>query len=416
MPEVTPPIDPEMLDKLAEVTVRVGLNLQPGQDLLMTADIETLPLARRIARQAYRAGARLVTPLLADEDMIVARYEHGPDESFDAAPGWLYEGMAKAFEGNTARLAVKGDNPMMLADQDPAKVSRAGKATSIAAKPAMAAITTFSINWSIMAYPGLGWARQVFPDLSDDAAVARLADAIFEASRVKAHDPVAAWAAHNDALSARRGWLNDMRFDALHYSGPGTDFTLGLAQGHEWKGGASAAKNGVTCNPNIPTEEVFTTPHAHRADGTLRATKPLAHQGNLIEDIEVRFEGGQIVEARASRGEDVFLKLIDTDEGARRLGEVALVPHGSPISQSGVLFYNTLFDENAASHVALGQCYADCFTDPGQDEAALEKAGGNSSLIHVDWMIGSDKIDIDGLDADGNRTPVMRGGEWATRL
>jgi len=410
------PIDPDMLDRLAEVTVRVGLNLQPGQDLLMTADLETLPLARRITRAAYKAGARLVTPLFADEEMIVARYEHAPDESFDAAPGWLYEGMAKAFAGNTARLAIKGDNPMMLASQDPAKVARAGKAGSIAAKPAMEPITTFAINWSIVAYPGLGWARQVFPDLPDDEAVARLADAIFEASRVKTPDPVAAWADHNAALRARRDWLNGMRFDALHYTGPGTDFTLGLAQGHEWKGGSSVSKNGVTCNPNIPTEEVFTTPHAQRADGTLRATKPLAHQGSLIEGIEVRFEGGRIVEARASRGEDVFLKLIDTDEGARRLGEVALVPHGSPISQSGVLFYNTLFDENAASHVALGQCYSDCFTDPGQSAEALDAAGGNSSLIHVDWMIGSNQIDIDGLDADGNRTPVMRGGEWAHSL
>ena len=410
------PFDPEMLDRLAEVTVRVGLNLQPGQDLLMTADLETLPLARRIAAAAYKAGARLVTPLFADEDMIVARYEHAPDESFDAAPGWLYEGMAKAFEGNTARLAIKGDNPMMLASQDPAKVARAGKAGSIAAKPAMEPITTFAINWSIVAYPGLGWARQVFPGLPDDEAVARLADAIFEASRVKTPDPVAAWAEHNAALRARREWLNEMRFDALHYTGPGTDFTLGLAQGHEWKGGSSVSKNGVTCNPNIPTEEVFTTPHAQRADGTLRATKPLAHQGSLIEDIEVRFEGGKIVEARASRGEDVFLKLIDTDEGARRLGEVALVPHGSPISQSGVLFYNTLFDENAASHVALGQCYSDCFTDPGQSAESLAAAGGNSSLIHVDWMIGSNRIDIDGLDADGNRTPVMRAGEWAHSL
>lgn len=411
-----PTIDPAKLDKLADVVVRVGLNIQEGQDLLMSADTESLPLARRIVSAAYRAGAGLVTPLLSDEAMIRARFQHGHDASFDRAAGWLFEGMAKAFDGNTARLAVKGDNPMMLADQDPSKVARANKATSIAAKPAMEAITTFRINWSIAAYPGAGWARQVFPDLPEDEAVARLADAIFAASRIDEDDPVAAWAAHNAALKARREWLTEMRFDALHYTGPGTDFTLGLADGHEWKGGSSEARNGVTCNPNIPTEEVFTTPHARRAEGTLRATKPLAHQGSLIDGIEVRFEEGRIVEARASRGEDVFLKLIDTDEGARRLGEVALVPHSSPISQSGILFYNTLFDENAASHVALGQCYADCFTDPDQGEDALKAAGGNASLIHVDWMIGGDEIDIDGLDVNGNRTPVMRKGEWAQDL
>ena len=409
-------IDPAKLDKLAEVIVRVGLNLQPGQDLLMTADTESLPLARRVTAAAYRAGAGIVTPLLADEEMIRARFEFGSDAAFDAAAGWLYKGMSKAFSKNVARLAIKGENPMMLADQDPAKVARANKAASIAAKPAMEPITTFSINWSLAAYPGTGWARQVFPDLPVDEAVAKLAEAIFEASRINTDDPVAAWEAHNAALRARREWLNDMRFDALHYTGPGTDFTLGLADGHEWKGGSSEAKNGITCNPNIPTEEVFTTPHARRAEGTLRATKPLAHNGSLIEDIEVRFEGGQIVEAKASRGEDVFTKLIDTDKGARRLGEVALVPHSSPISQSGILFYNTLFDENAASHVALGQCYSDCFVDPDQGDEALEAAGGNASLIHVDWMIGSDEIDIDGLAADGTRTPVMRKGEWALSL
>jgi len=410
------PIDPAKLDKLADVVVRVGLNLAPGQDVLMTADTESLPLARRVAAAAYRAGAGVVTPILSDEEMILARFEHGRDESFDAAPGWLYKGMSKAFSNNVARLAVKGDNPMMLAAQDPAKVARANKAASIAAKPAMEPITTFAINWSIAAYPGAAWAKQVFPDLPEDEAVRALAEAIFEASRINTDDPVAAWGAHNAALRARREWLNEMRFDALHYTGPGTDFTLGLADGHEWKGGSSEAKNGITCNPNIPTEEVFTTPHARRAEGTLRATKPLAHQGSLIEDIEVRFEGGEIVEARASRGEDVFRELIATDKGARRLGEVALVPHSSPISQSGILFYNTLFDENAASHVALGQCYSDCFTNPAMSADELEQAGGNSSLIHVDWMIGSGEIDIDGLDKDGNRTPVMRGGEWASAV
>ena len=209
-------------------------------------------------------------------------------------------------------------------------------------------------------------------------------------------------------------WLNERRFHALHYSGPGTDLTIGLADGHEWHGGAATAKNGVTCNPNIPTEEVFTTPHARRVEGHVVRTKPLSYQGTLIEGIAVRFEAGRIVEARASRGEDVLKKVLDTDEGARRLGEVALVPHSSPISKSGLMFFNTLFDENAACHVAIGQCYSKCFVD-GEKLTPEEIAarGGNISLIHIDWMIGSDTIDIDGLDADGARTPVFRKGEWA---
>ena len=208
--------------------------------------------------------------------------------------------------------------------------------------------------------------------------------------------------------------LNGQRFEALRYSGPGTNLTIGLADGHEWQGGASTAKNGITCNANIPTEEVFTTPHARRVEGHVASTKPLSYQGTLIDEISVRFEGGRIVEAKASRGEEVLQKVLDTDEGARRLGEVALVPHSSPISASGLLFYNTLFDENASCHIALGQCYAKCFlngTSLTPEQIAAQ--GGNKSLIHIDWMIGSDKIDIDGVKADGSRMPVFRKGEWA---
>ncbi|OYY59453.1 MAG: aminopeptidase, partial [Rhizobiales bacterium 35-66-30] len=227
-------------------------------------------------------------------------------------------------------------------------------------------------------------------------------------------DPVAAWSAHNAALRTRTEWLNGQRFAALHYSGPGTDLTIGLADGHEWQGGASTAKNGVTCNANIPTEEVFTTPHARRVEGHVSSTKPLSYQGTLIDEIQVRFEAGRIVEAKAARGEEVLNKVLDTDEGARRLGEVALVPHSSPISKSGLLFFNTLFDENAACHIALGQCYSKCFLDGANlSPEQIAAQGGNKSLIHIDWMIGSDRIDIDGITADGARVPVFRKGEWA---
>jgi len=247
-----------------------------------------------------------------------------------------------------------------------------------------------------------------------EVAVGKLAEAIFAASRVDNDDAVAAWQRHNTVLRARTDWLNAKRFQALHYSGPGTDLTIGLADGHEWQGGASTAKNGITCNANIPTEEVFTTPHARRVEGHVVSSKPLSYQGTLIDDIAVRFEQGRIVEARAARGEQVLNKVLDTDEGARRLGEVALVPHSSPISKSGLLFFNTLFDENAACHIALGQCYSKCFLDGASlTPQQIAAQGGNSSLIHIDWMIGSDKIDIDGLDADGGRTPVFRRGEWA---
>jgi len=407
-------IDPVKLDRLAEVAIRVGLQLQPGQDLVLTSSIAALPLTRRIIEQAYKAGAGLVTPIFSDDEITLARFRYGRDEGFDRAAGWLYEGMAKAYSAGAARLAVRGDDPSLLSGQDPEKVARANKATSIASKPAMEKITNFDTNWTILAYPELAWARQVFPDDTDDVAVAKLAGAIFAASRVNTEDPIGAWKAHNAELKKRSTWLNEQNFDALHFTGPGTDLKVGLADGHEWMGGASTAKNGITCNPNIPTEEVFTTPHARRVEGHVSSTKPLSYQGSLIDDIQVRFEEGRIVEASARKGEDVLKKVLDTDEGARRLGEVALVPHSSPISSSGILFYNPLFDENASCHIALGQCYSKCFLGGAKlTPEEIAARGGNKSFIHIDWMIGSGEVDIDGVRKDGSTVPVMRRGEWA---
>lgn len=407
-------IDPEKLDRLAEVAVRTGVNLQPGQDLVITAPMAALELVQRIAVHAYKAGAGIVTPFFNDDAITLARYENAPDESFDRAPSWLFEGMAQAFKNGAARMAITGDDPMLLAEQDPAKVARVSKATSIAAKPAMEPIVGFEVNWNIVAYPGAAWASRVYPDLPVEEAQGKLMDAIYDASRLDGDDPVANWEEHTATLKERVNWLNEMNFEALHYTGPGTDLRLGLAEGHIWKGGASPALNGVVCQPNIPTEEVFTCPHAYKVEGTVAATKPLAHQGNVIENIAVRFEAGKIVEATATKGEDVLKALLKTDDGASRIGEVALVPHSSPISQSGTLFYNTLFDENASCHIALGQCYAD--TIKGGSELKpeeLQQLGGNQSIIHVDWMMGSDAVDIDGIQKDGTVVPVMRGGEWA---
>ncbi|MCA6109258.1 aminopeptidase [Bradyrhizobium cenepequi] len=407
-------IDPAKLDRLAEVAIKVGLGLQPGQDLLLTAPSSALPLVRRLAVHAYKAGAGLVTPILSDEEVTLARYRYGHSDCFDRAANWLYEGMAKAFSANTARLAVVGDNPMLLSGEDPTKVARASKANSVAYQPALEKIVNFEVNWNIIAYPSASWAKQVFPDDPLETAVAKLADAIFAASRVDQDGAVAAWETHNAVLRERTQWLNAQRFHALHYTGPGTDLTIGLADGHEWEGGASVARNGITCNANIPTEEVFTTPHCRRVSGHVVSSKPLSYQGTLIDNIQVRFEEGRIIDAKASCGEEVLRKVLDTDEGARRLGEVALVPHSSPISKSGLLFFNTLFDENAASHIALGQCYSKCFIDGDKlTPQQIAAQGGNQSLIHIDWMIGSDQTDIDGVRTDGSRVPVFRKGEWA---
>src|ERR1700739_4946969 len=293
-------IDPVKLDRLAEVAVKVGLRLREGQDLLLKAPVVALPLVRKIAEHAYKAGAGIVTPLFTDEEFTLARYRFAHDGSFDRAAGWLYEGMAKAFSQDTARLAIVGDNPMLLSGEDPVKVARASKANSMAYQPALEKIVNFETNWNIIAYPSPSWAKQVFPD--DPEAVAKLADAIFKASRADNDDPIAAWNKHNAVLRERTEWLNGQRFHALHYTGPGTDLTIGLADGHEWEGGASTAKNGITCNANIPTEEVFTTPHCRRVSGHVVSSKPLSYQGTLIDNIQVKFEEGRIVEAKASRG------------------------------------------------------------------------------------------------------------------
>ena len=407
-------VDEEKLDRLAELAIRTGVSLEVGQDLLLTAPIEALPLVRKIVVHAYKAGANIVTPLFSDPDVILARYKYGTDASFDKAANWLYNGMGEAFDTNTARLAIVGEDPMLLSNEDPEKVGRANKANSIAYKPARERITRFDINWNIISWPGKAWAKQMFPDLDIDEAQKKLADAIFTASRVDSLDPVEEWKKHNTNLKKWSDWLNNKNFDALHFIGPGTDLVVGLAVDHEWMGGASMAQNGIICNPNIPSEEVFTTPHAYRVDGEVSSTKPLSHQGSLIDKIKVQFEEGKIVNAHATKGEKVLLKVLDSDEGARRLGEVALVPDNSPIAKTGLLFYNTLFDENAACHIALGQCYSKCFKSKKNLTAdEISSRGGNSSMIHIDWMIGSNEIDIDGVNSDGTRTPVFRKGEWA---
>ena len=410
------PTRTDRLDRLAEVAVRVGLGLAPGQELVLTAPIQAAPLVGRVTEFAYKAGASLVTTLYSDEECTLARFNHAPDAAFDYAPAWMFEGMAAAFRNGAARMAIGGENPALLAGQDPDKVARSNRARSIAYKPAMELITTFATNWSIVCYATPAWATLMFPDLPEAEAVEKLWDAIFAASRIDGPDPVAAWNAHNTALHARTAYLTSKQYETLHFRGPGTDLRVGLSERHLWMGGSERAKNGIVCNPNIPSEEVFTTPHLGRVEGNVRSTKPLSYGGTLIRDIAVRFEAGRIVDATASTGGDVLRKVLDTDGGARRLGEVALVPNSSPISASNLLFYNTLFDENAASHVAIGQSYRTCLEGSATaDDAELERRGANTSLIHIDWMIGSGEIDIDGVLPGGQSEPVMRKGEWALR-
>jgi aminopeptidase len=409
----------QKLDRLAEVAIHIGLGLQPGQELVLTAPTDALSLVRRVTEHAYRAGAKLVTTFFSDDVTTLARYQHAPDASFDYAPAWFHDAIATAFRSNAARMGITGANPALLAQQDPTKVSRANVAASKASKPAMELVTRHAINWTIVANATPAWAALVFPNETPEAALSKLWEAIFAASRITSADPVAHWKQHGENLKRRVDFLNEKRFHSLHFHTPdgATDLTVGLADQHLWAGGGTTAGNGIYCQPNIPTEECFTTPHKDRVNGVVTASKPLSHQGTLIENIRCTFKDGRIVNATATAGEAALNKLISTDHGARRLGEVALVPHNSPIAQSGILFWNTLFDENAASHIALGQAYSTCLIGGEKmSNPELAALGANESLIHVDWMIGGPSMNIDGISAgvsaDGAAHPLMRSGDW----
>jgi aminopeptidase len=406
-------VEPEQLDRLADVAIRVGVNLADGQELVMTAPITAVPLTRALTTQAYRAGASLVTTLFTDEAATLSRYRNARDESFDRAAEWLESGVAAAYRSGAARLAVAGANPNLLSGVDPDRTARAYMAQSKAMKPAIDLIVSHHINWCIVPCATTAWAQAVFPGEPDDFAIARLWDAVFEVTRVNAPHPIAAWQAHDAQLHRRAAWMNEKRFTALRFKAPGTDLRVGLADDHLWLGGGTTAHNGIHCVPNLPTEEVFTTPHKDRVDGVVSSTKPLSHQGSLIDGIRVRFDKGRIVEAHASLGEELLRKILQTDEGAARLGEIGLVPASSPVARTGLLFQSTLLDENAATHIALGRAYSTCIRNgDALDTQQLAARGANDSLIHIDWMIGSSQMDIDGITAQDAAEPVMRHGEW----
>jgi len=400
-----------LMGRLARTAVRTGVRLRHGQELVVHAPVAAAPLARLVAREAYAAGAPVVTVLWTDDDVSLARFEAGGDGAFDASTPWLFDGLARAYADGAAVLSLRGEDPFLLSGQDAGKVGRANRSRAAAYKPVMDVLIGFGTNWGIVPSATPAWARAVYPGLPEGEALERLWSDLFDACRVRGEDPVADWAAHNAELDVRRAALDGARYTALRFRGPGTDLTVGLADGHQWHGGETRTADGHRCNANIPTEEIYTAPDRLRVDGHATSSRPLSYAGTLVRDIRVRFEGGRIIESSASAGGEVLERLLGTDEGASRLGEVALVPASSPIARSGRLFYNTLLDENAASHVAVGMAYPN--TLGGGDAEDRGARGGNASSIHVDWMIGSADMDVDGIREDGSSVPVMRGGEWA---
>lgn len=403
----------EKLRNYARLAVRVGLGVKPGQRVLVQAPVETAKLARLVVREAYAAGASFVDVRWDDDDVQLARFELAPDGTFDTISRWRVDAETETADAGGAVIAIRATNPNLLANVDAKRVSTYQKAWATYRQPYSAQVMTNRLNWNLISAPVADWAALMFPDASAEEAVEKQWDAIFAATRADLPDPVAAWEEHLAHLKGRREALNAKQYAALHFRGGETDLTVGLADNHLWGGGAADTTGGITFTANIPTEEVWTAPHRERVDGVVVSTKPLSYSGVLIDGIRIEFRDGRIVDASAKQGEAALKEMISTDEGSHRLGEVALVPHSSPISRSGLFFYNTLYDENAASHIAIGRAYR--FNVAGgvdMTDEQFAQAGGNDSLTHVDWMIGSDQIDVDGITKDGNREPVMRGGEF----
>ena len=410
----------ELLKKYAEAIVKVGLNLRAGQRLIITnATARGVPPAGRalvheVAKAAYTAGARYVEVIWGDEEMLRIRLQNAPADSFTEYPKWNVNGILDMIKNGDALLSVYANDPDALHGLDTDRINAMQKAHLENYKEIGENVSRNAINWCVVASGSPAWAAKIFPDLESKEAEEKLWQAIFETTRANLPDPVAAWQDHIQNLKKRSKYLQDKTYSALHYKGPGTDFTLGLPRGHKWISAQSLAENGVVFTANMPTEEVFTLPDRHRAEGVVASTFPLSYGGSLIEDFSVTFDNGRIVKVQAKKNEAILQKLVHTDEGSTRLGEVALVPASSPISKRGHLFYNTLFDENASCHIAIGRAYR--FSLIGGEELTEEEfntAGGNTSLTHVDFMIGSPQMDIDGIKEDGTREPVMRSGEWA---
>ncbi|MHA0033485.1 aminopeptidase [Deinococcus sp. PESE-13] len=403
----------QKLHNYARLAVRVGLGVKEGQRVLVQSPVDAAPLARLIVREAYAAGARFVDVRWDDDDVQLARFELAPDGTFEEISQWRVDAELETANAGGAVIAIRATDPNLLAKVDPERVATWQRANATYRKPYSLQVMTNRLNWNLVSAPIPGWATLMFPDASSEQAVEQQWDAIFAAVRADQPDPVALWEEHLANLKRRREILTGKQYHALHFRGGDTDLTVGLADDHIWGGGAADTPSGVTFTANIPTEEVWTAPHRERVDGVVVSTKPLSYAGTLIDGIRIEFKDGRITGASAKQGEAALLKMIDTDEGSHRLGEVALVPHSSPISRSGLFFYNTLYDENAASHIAIGSAYR--FNVKGgidMDAEQFAQKGGNDSLTHVDWMVGSDQIDVDGITKDGNREPVMRAGEF----
>lgn len=402
------------LKKYAELAIKIGVNIQPNQTLLIRTPIECADFVRHAVKCAYECGARNVFVEWSDEECSLARYLYAPDEVFNEFPRWISDQYVDIAKEGGAFLSIHAQNPDLLKNVDPKRVANYQKASGAALKEWRSYTLTDKCKWSIVSVPTKAWAKKVFPDVPTDEAVNKLWSLIFKCTRVDKEDPIQAWHEHNENLEKRTMFLNEKNFKTLKYKSQKTDLTIGLPEAHIWESGASKDPNNINFNPNIPTEEIFTLPHKYEVNGVVHSSKPLVYGGNVIDDFSFTFKDGKIIDCSASQGEETLKNLIATDEGSHYLGEVALVPYSSPISDTNVVFYNTLYDENASCHLAIGSAYATCIKD-GADlpKDKYDKYGVNDSLTHVDFMIGTSDLDIVGVTHNGENIQIFKNGNWA---
>ncbi|MFU1794580.1 aminopeptidase [Paenibacillus azoreducens] len=404
----------QQLENYAELAVKVGVNVQPGQTVVVMGPIAAADLIRQITLHAYKVGAHNVHVEYNDDQLSKIKYLHAPEEVFSEYPEWRAKAMEEYAEKGAAFIQIYAPDPDLLNDADPSRIATAAKTAAAALNKYRSYLMSHHNAWTLISYATPEWASKVFPGESQETAIQKLWERIIDATRIDRENPVDAWGKHNAKLSEMVAFLNDKRYKQLQYEAPGTSLTIDLPEGHLWLGGAKENTRGVWFNPNIPTEEVYTLPHKDGVNGTVRSTKPLNNNGVIIDGFSLTFKDGKVVDFSADKGAEALQKLLDTDDGAKYLGEVALVPHDSPISNSNVIFYNTLFDENASCHLALGQAYPVTLeggTDMDGEE--LAKHGVNKSLTHVDFMIGSAELSIDGITQDGRKEAIFRNGNWA---
>lgn len=401
------------LDKYAELAVKVGINLKEKEGLIITGNTDTLPLARKIMKVAYSIGAKHVEFLLNDDEMSLIRYENGRNFVFESFPQWKVDSIMAMYKDNYHHIFISAPDPELLKDVDSEIVAKSQKASSLAMSQVFKYRMTGVTKWNIITVPSKAWAKSVFPDLDETSSVNMLWKKNFEATRVDHDDPIMSWKMHDKNLKVYRDFLNEKQFDKLVLTGPGTDLEVYLAEDHFWNGGSKISQAGDFYVANIPTEEVFTTPHRLKVNGTLRATKPLSLNGKIVEDFEFVFKDGKVVDFMAKKGYEVLNKLFANDEGASYLGEIALVQDDSPISNTGILFNNTLFDENASVHFAFGNAYGYAMKNgSNMTQSELDKKGANFSLIHVDFMVGGPELDITAYEKDGTEVQLFRNGNW----